>query len=411
MGFGTYRSVLSSTAVRRVLLLSFLIRIPMWAGNVILTLHVVAHLGRSYGAAGLVAAAATVALSVSAPWRGRRLDRVGLRRTVAPSLVVLTACWCVAPFVGYWPLLGLASLAGLFVVPTFSIVRQALMAAVADDQRRSALAVDSVVIELSFMVGPALGVVLATAWSTPWAMLTCELASVLGGLLLYLVDPPLRAASDAADDATAAPLKVRDWLGLQVAAVLGMAAAATVVLSGTDVAVVAVMRSLHETGAIGLVLAMWGFGSALGGLVYGALRRPVPLPLLLGLLGATTLPVALAGSVLTAAVLLFVAGVFCAPTITATVDALSRAVPERARGEVMGWHGSAMTAGSAAGAPIAGVAVDRLGAGAGFAVTAVAGLVVAVAGSLVLRRGRPVGEVVTPADALDPTVAADAVRA
>src|ERR1700744_1577718 len=111
MGLDAYRNVLRQRDVRRVLALSLVIRIPMWAGNIILTLHVVTQLGRSYAAAGLVVAAATIALAISAPWRGRRLDRVGLRRTIAPSLVVLAACWGVGPFVDYWPLLGLAFLA------------------------------------------------------------------------------------------------------------------------------------------------------------------------------------------------------------------------------------------------------------------------------------------------------------
>ena len=126
----------------------------MWAGAVILTLHVVASLGRSYGEAGLVTAASTVAVAVSGPWRGRLLDRIGLRRTVGPSLVVQVVCWSIAPWVGYAPLIGFAALAGLFVVPTFSILRQVIIRSVPSDQRRTALSLDSSATELSFMAGP-----------------------------------------------------------------------------------------------------------------------------------------------------------------------------------------------------------------------------------------------------------------
>ena len=86
---------------------------------------------------------------------------------------------------------------------------------------------------------------------------------------------------------------------------------------------------------------------------------------LLGGLALSTIPVALAGSLGWLVVLLFVCGVLCAPTITATVDHLSRLVPERSRGEAMGWHGSAMTAGQAIGAPLAGYAIDHRGFGLG----------------------------------------------
>lgn len=383
MGIDAYRRVLSVPDVRRVLLLSFVLRIPLWASNVLLTLHVVTHLHRSYAAAGLLSGVATVALAISAPWRGRRLDRVGLRKAVAPSLLILTACWSIAPFFGYWPLLVLAALGGLFVVPSFTIVRQALMHAVPESQRRSVLAIDSVIIELSFMIGPALGVVLATYWVTSWALFTCQFLTIAGGLVLWLVNPVLRHAT--ADEPAHVPLGVRGWLTPQVVAVLGMSAAATVVLTGTDVGVVAALRDMGHQPWIGWELGIWGLGSAVGGFLYGAFHRSLPVPLLLGLLGAGTLPVILAREPITIAVLLFVAGLFCAPTITATVDALSRAVPERARGEALGWHGSAMTAGGALGAPVAGVAIDQLGWHGGFALPALLGLGTALAGGVLLR--------------------------
>jgi MFS family permease len=85
-----------------------------------------------------------------------------------------------------------------------------------------------------------------------------------------------------------------------------------------------------------------------------------------------------------------ICGVLCAPTITATVDTLSRAVPERSRGEAMGWHGSAMTSGQAVGAPLAGFAIDHAGWGWGFVSVSLVGLAVAVlgAGATQVRRAR-----------------------
>jgi MFS family permease len=387
VGFDAYRSVLRRPDVRRVLALSLVIRIPMWAGNVLLTLHVVTHLDRSYGAAGLLAGAATVALAISAPWRGRRLDQVGLRAAVAPSLVVLAACWSVAPFVGYWPLLVLATVAGLFVVPSFSIVRQSLMHAVPDEHRKTVLSIDSVVVEISFMIGPALGVLLATYWQTSWALFTCEFCSIAGSVVLWFANPALRAADVA--DAAGPSLRLRSWVTPDVVAVLVMSAAATVVLTGTDVGVIAALRDMGHQSWIGWELGVWGLGSAVGGFVYGALHRSFSVPVLLGLLSGTTLPMILAPDAITFALLLFVAGLFCAPTITATVDALSRAVPERVRGEALGWHGSALTAGTAAGAPLAGIAIDHSGWHGGFVLPSLFGLAAAAAGLLAIRaRGR-----------------------
>jgi MFS family permease len=381
-----YRVVLGIRDVRRVLLLGLVIRIPLWAANVVLVLHVVSHLGRSYGAAGLLEGVATIALAVSGPWRGRRLDQVGLRRAVAPSLVILAACWSFAPFLGYWPLLGLASLAGLFVIPSFSIVRQAMIHAVPEEQRTTALSIDAVVIEISFMIGPAIGVLLATYWSTSWALFASEFASIAGGVLVWLANPPLRSEAAAAD-ALARPRERGavgyGWVSPAFVAVLGASAAATIVLTGTDVGVVAALRDMGHQSWIGWQLAVWGLGSAIGGVVYGALHRTIPAAVLLSLLAASTVPVALAQEPIPLATLLFVAGVFCAPTLTATVDALSRVVPERVRGEALGWHGSALTAGGAVGAPLAGIAIDHWHWQGGFIVCGLLGLAVA-AGLLVV---------------------------
>src|SRR5665811_2012663 len=191
MPLDPYRRVLSVPALRQALVLGILVRIPIFADGVILTLHVVQTLHRDYGSAGLVSAAATVCIAVSGPWRGRLLDTKGLRRVVLPSLVVTAICWSVAPFVDYLPLLLLAALAGLFVVPTFSIIRQAVITAVPESDRRTALSLDSVAVELSFMIGPMLGVWAATIWSTAWVLFTVEMLGVVAGFGLWLANPVL----------------------------------------------------------------------------------------------------------------------------------------------------------------------------------------------------------------------------
>ncbi len=396
MGIQSYRSVLAIREVRRVLVLATVVRIPLWATNVVLTLHVLNHLHRSYAAAGALAGVATVALMISSPWRGRRLDRVGLRRSIAPSLVVMLICWSIAPFVSYWPLLVLVSLAELFMVPTFSITRQALIATVPDTLRKSALALDSVFVEVTFMIGPALGVILATVWPTQWALLACAFAVIAGGVLLWVANPVLRrtapvgdTASETADETPGeTKVGVRSWISPPVVGVFGVCFAATLVLSGTDVGVVAALRHMGAQSSIGWVLAVWGLGSAIGGALYGMFHRPISAYLLLALLALTTIPVVLARSPWQLAALLIVAGLFCAPTVTAVNDQLSRTVPEHVLGEVMGWQGSAMTAGSALGSPVAGVAIDRWGWGAAFAVTGVLSLVLAAIGIVSVRARR-----------------------
>lgn len=411
-----YRRVLTVPGVRRVLLLGFLVRLPMFAAGIVLTLHVVTTLGHSYGEAGLVSAAFTIALAMSAPWRGRLLDRHGLRRTVLPSILVTFVVGALLPFLPYAALLPASALAGAFAVPSFSILRQGMLAVVAEHLRRSALSLDSVATELSFMIGPAVAVWAAATYDTRWVLVILAALSTGAALILYAANPPLRSVAPSAtrsvsdpsaDTAESAPSVASragvgaassaevpgarsGWLSVAVLAVLGAAIASTVVLGGTDVSIVAALRATGDSAAIGWVLSVWGAGSLLGGLAYGAWHRPISVFWLLGGLAATTLPVALAPNLAALVVLLFVCGGLCAPTITATIEHLSRLVPESARGEAMGWHGSAMTAGQAIGAPLAGFAIDHGGWGWGFVSVSLLGLLVAGVGAagMSLRRAR-----------------------
>jgi predicted MFS family arabinose efflux permease len=353
---------------------------------VLLTVHVVTTLGRSYAAAGALTAAATVSIAVSGPWRGRLLDRLGLRRVVLPSLFVALVCWSIAPFVPYWPLLVLAVVSGLFVIPTFSITRQAVIASVDETDRRTAISLDSAAIELSFMLAPALAIWAAAHWSSSWVLFVTQMLGVLGGVALWVVDPPLRGEGETRVGAERVP--IRTWFGLPFLAVCLAATATTLVLAGSDIGFVAAMREFDAVSQIGIVLALWGAGSLVGGLLYGAMARSVSAFWLLGGLALVTAPMALAGTPWSLAALGFVAGLLCAPTITATVDQASRIVPAAVRGEAMGWHGSFLTAGGALGAPLAGLAIDRGGAPAGFLTVAVVGLVVAVAGIATTRARR-----------------------
>ena len=394
MGFTTYRELARNRVVVRMLVISLFLRAPLWAAGIVLTLHVVTTLHHSYAAAGIVEMVFSLALAVSSPWRGRRLDRVGLRGTVAPSLVVVALAWSIGPWLGYWPLLGVVLVGGLFMVPSFSIVRQVLIGAVPDRQRTAVLSVDSVFTEITFMIGPVLGVVAATYLDTRVALLLCQMAVVFGGIVLWFDNPPLANEADVAEAAGGEPgerSSRRDLLTPVVLMILAISATTTVVLTAEDLGVVAAMRHMDAAGSIGWMLALWGLGSAVGGVIYGSMHRHPPAAWLLIALAGSTAAVALAPNRPVFTILLFVSGFFCAPTITATVDDLSRAVPARARGEAMGWHGSALTLGGAAAAPIVGLLIDSGGWSRAFGVIGLVGVLIALAGLMIRRRGSDAG--------------------
>jgi MFS family permease len=58
----------------------------------------------------------------------------------------------------------------------------------------------------------------------------------------------------------------------------------------------------------------------------------------------------------------------------------------------MGWHGSALTMGSAIGAPIIGLGLDHGGWAWGFGLAGLVGLAIALPGLVLSRRGRSADE-------------------
>src|SRR5207342_3948079 len=75
-----YRRVLRQPGVTRLLVFATLARVPMMASGIVLTLHVVLTMHLGYAAAGLVGTTTTLGMAIGGPWRGRALDRVGLRK-------------------------------------------------------------------------------------------------------------------------------------------------------------------------------------------------------------------------------------------------------------------------------------------------------------------------------------------
>src|SRR5215470_15083639 len=110
------------------------------------------------------------------------------------------------------------------------------------------------------------------------------------------------------------------------------------------------------------------------------------------LLCVLTINVGLAGRWCALALALIPAGAMCAPTISATGEVVSRLAPAAVRGEAMGLHGAALTAGLALGAPLVGVVVDRSSPALGFAIAGAAGALLGLTGVAVGRmRSRVAG--------------------
>ncbi|MGW5050653.1 MFS transporter [Actinokineospora sp. NPDC004072] len=369
-----YRAMLALPGVRALMIVMFFARVPVTAAPMVLTLHVVEGLDRGYGAAGLVGAAGTIGIALGSPVVGRMIDRYGLRPMLVVVTVGETLFWAVARFLPFPALLVCAFLGGLVMVPVMSIGRQAIAALVHEELRRSAYSVDSVSVELTFMIGPAAAVALVTQVSTEAALTAMAVTVCVVGMGLFAMNPRMRSAGEA----VAEKVPRREWLTPRMVAVLAIGAGAVFVLAGLEVTALATLRESGQLGWTGAVYAAICLASAIGGLVHGAVRRPLPQLTLMVLLSALAIPAGLLGDTWWVLALALLPSSFvCAPTIAATGEEVARLAPAGNRGEATGMQSSAFTLGSAAGAPVAGFVVDHAAPAMGFVVAGAGGLLVA----------------------------------
>ena len=351
----------------------------------------------SYGLAGAVAATLTLSQAFTAPWLGRLSDRHGQRRLLvlalaahsSGTLLLVLAAQAGAPA---WTLFPAAALSGAAVLPVGSLVRARWAGLLGGTPALdTAFALESVLDEAVFVVGPVLVTALAVGVA-PAAGLLGPLAFVVVGSLLLAVQENTEPGSSS-EDRPAGSLAV---LSSGLLVLILTCGAVGISLSVIDVGMVAFARERGSPGAAGPLLALFATGSMLAGLAYGARqwRAPPDLRSLVatGALCAGTVPILLADGIGAMALSVAISGVGIAPALIASSTLVEELVPRAALVEGLTWVVTALTVGAAAGAALAGVAIDLAGSRAAFAVAGAAGLVsviVAVIGRGSLRRGRP----------------------
>ena len=365
--------------------LMFLARLPMTMTGVLLTLYVVTVLGRGYGAAGLVGAGAMLGSALGSPLLGRALDRYGLRPVVAACGAATTAFWLAVPHLPYLALVLTAVPAGMLAVPSGSITRQFLAAVMPAGQLRAAYSLDTVAIEMTFMIGPALAIVAITQLPPTFTLSAVGVLFGATAVLIWLADPPIRDHEEIGEHHIRPPL--RSWLTGRLVATLLIAAGALFVLVGTELATLASLRAHGDLEVTGLVIAAMCVASIVGGIVHGAVKRSLSQGVLMLLLALLVVPVGLLEQPWWLLMLVLIpTNLMCAPTLAATTETVSKIAPPQVRGEAMGLQDASTRLGLAIGSPVVGFAIDHSSPAWGFAAAGLGGLVLAAGG--LLRRHR-----------------------
>lgn len=320
----------------------------------------------SYAAAGVVAASGAIAAALVQPVWGRRMDRRGQRRTllVAVALNVGGVLALVGLGLAGAPVAALmaAALAAGGGAPPLSAALRALWPGLLPDAAalRAAMAIDALIIEGVFIGGPVLALAVV-ALASPAALLLVTAASTLAGTLLFVAQPPSRAAVGVPHGEG-----MRSSLasgGLRTILIASLAVGGC--FGALEVAVPAFADTHGDPEQGGLVFAAQALGSAAGGLAYGARSHGRPLPALyltlVALLAPSIALLALAGSLAAMLPLALLSGLVIAPMTAAGNELVGVVVPAPTISEAYGWVITALVLGMAAGNAAAGALVEHAG--------------------------------------------------
>lgn len=339
----------------------------------------------SYGLAGVLSATYVIADAALAIVKGSLVDRLGQARVLVTGISVWGAGLTVlvlAVELGWpaWTPYAGAAVAGAAVPQVGSAVRARWSHVLVDrTQVGTAYALEAVLDEVVFMVGPIVVTLLATLWH-PLAGLLVALATGLAGTLAYAAQTDTQPPAHT-HHADHGPRPGMPWRAVVPVAVVCLALGA--LFGAAEVTTVAFSEEQGRTGLAGVLLAVWAFGSLVAGLVAGALRWRSSLEsrLRVGTMAmlAAMLPLAFVGHVALMAPVLLLGGLAIAPTMIATMMLTEQVVPSARLTEGMGIMHTALVAGVAPGATLAGLVVDARGASWAYAVPVVAGLVAVLA--------------------------------
>ncbi|MGP4101308.1 MFS transporter [Nonomuraea sp. KM90] len=391
--FNRYREALRIPGIARVVAAAFLCR--LLAGMVSLALLLAAvEAGGGYASAGAVTAAYAVALTIAAPVWGRRADRLGLSRSlvtgVALQLLAFAAFVAAVLLLPEPPLLVAAAfLVGSVNPPSGAVTGTVFTTYVTGAQaRRTLLALNGLMTEGVFIVGPMLVGALVAVLSPLAAVVATAVVSTVGALWLATA-PAVRTTGHARSPVPAGespqPSGHRFGWPAGQAGILAVVALAAAGIGAVNVTAVA--HATQIGASAGLLLGLMAVGGVLSSFLYGGLRLPGTLPTqlttVLTLYGASILLLGLDLGLVATLATLFVIGFANGPADAMESEIVADRAAEGSRTQAFGWLVSANWIGFAAGTSLTGYVIERAGTPGPGAIVGAAASVLAAAVALI----------------------------
>ncbi|HEX5128446.1 MAG TPA: MFS transporter, partial [Usitatibacter sp.] len=345
--------------VGRLLIVAFLSRMPIGMVAFSMLMFLRESLG-DFAFAGLAVGVNFVSMAIAAPIQGRIIDRHGPEKLLRVTAVVSTLALCgvMAATLARMPftvIALLAATAGVFANPITTLTRTMWRHLFDDEEdRRTAFAMDAVLIEFNFTLGPAI-VALMLALFGATAAFGLTICVVAASAVIYVGSGTLELFKRVAatERHLLGPL-TEPRLVVVFIAMLGI----TTGFGILEVGYPAFSTYLGVGAVAGVLLAINSLGSATGGALYGGLQFKAPIErqfavcmLLMaipfGAHAAWLQPVFFG-------VLAFLSGALIAPTLTAHAVLVSRLAPPKYATEAFTWSSTFIVSGLGVGMALGG---------------------------------------------------------
>ena len=386
-----YTALLKPRDIKHAIAVSVIGRLPIGITGLAILLLVQGATG-SFSRGGSATAAYVIGLATVAPGLGRLIDRIGPRWALLACSIAFPAALLglvAAVHARSEPslILMLAAAAGATFPPITVCMRTYFKQRLGEDPLlATAYSLESVLIELIFIVGPMLVALFVAAASAAAAVLFAAASGCIG-TLLFLRSPPLRSwrIEPRATTSVLGPLGRPGFLAL-TAIILCYSTAFGLL----EIGMTAYATEKGNAALAGVLLALMSTGSALGGIAYGSRSWHLPLTrqfsLMLALMGTGLMVLALPWAPWPFAFWSLFAGVVMAPALIIQSMLVAKTARPDEITEAFTWSASALLCGVGIGVAAGGGLLERFQSPAVLAAGASAALIAAAAAAF-MRRG------------------------
>ena len=401
-GFGAYRMVLADREARAFSFAGLVARMPlsMTGLGIVLLISITTD---SFGRAGLVAAVMTITTALTAPWWGRLTDQVGQSRVLVITAAIFSISLCLLIMTVELGLpLTTTVLASVGVGLGFPTAGNCVRARWAHRFGRgprldTAYAVEAVLDEVIFIVGPVLATFLATSLNPALGLVAALVLGLVGALALASqrdTQPPTEPRRTT-ETRPNQPLRMSLLVPIVVAC-MGLGA----MFGGMEVVIVAFAKHAGILPLAGFLAMAWAVGSLVAGLITGTIEwQATPgTRFRTGavVLACSVLPLPFVSNPWLVSGLLILSGLAIAPTLIASVAVTESSVHPSRLTEALSWTSTGMAGGVALGAAGLGQIIDHWGAQAGFwGVVGAGGCLILAALAVRTATGRVIESVAT----------------